>query len=412
MIGLHVDDRPLLEWISTILGTGIVINNKENTVSYFIITDTERLKTILFPIFDNFPLNTTKHLDYLSFKEALELAYHVNLSSLDNKNRTEIIDKIVDLKNKMNNKRTNFYINNNHIRITPYWLLGLIEGEASFQLYRKELVPAFSLSLNEIQRPVIEAIIQFLTGKLDKYSLFKATHSKLFNLSIDSPKSTSNTKSKLKLSITQLDYLINIFIPFLDTMVFKSKKGLDFEDFKFISTLIYQGKHLRSEIKDLILKISYSRNNFRLSTNKEKLSLKIVETPFLRQTELSKEELKINLKIFNSRNSYLSNLEKEVLLSEPSLIITNDEGAKINMTTGATGRHGPKLIRDVYVVEVENIDKTSTIYLSIIDCAKALGVSRATISKIIKTGNSLKGTTIVKIRKIPIFRKNKHTFTK
>jgi len=143
MIGLHVDDRPLLEWISTILGTGIVINNKENTVSYFIITDTERLKTILFPIFDNFPLNTTKHLDYLSFKEALELAYHVNLSSLDNKNRTEIIDKIVDLKNKMNNKRTNFYINNNHIRITPYWLLGLIEGEASFQLYRKELFIKF-----------------------------------------------------------------------------------------------------------------------------------------------------------------------------------------------------------------------------------------------------------------------------
>ena len=64
--------------------------------------------------------------------------------------------------------------------------------------------------------------------KLDKYSLFKAKHSKLFYLSIDSPKSISNTKSKWKLSITQLDSLINIFIPFLETMEFKSKKGLDF----------------------------------------------------------------------------------------------------------------------------------------------------------------------------------------
>ena len=160
--------------------------------------------------------------------------------------------------------------------------------------------------------------------KLDKYSLFKASHSKLFYLSIDSPKSMSNPKSKLKLSITQLDYLINIFIPFLETMEFKSKKILDFEDLKFISTLIYQGKYLRPEIKDLILKISYSMNNFRLSTNKEKLIIENIEIPFLRKTRISKEELEINPKIINSssRKSYLSNLEKEVLLNEPSLIIS------------------------------------------------------------------------------------------
>jgi hypothetical protein len=57
-------------------------------------------------------------------------------------------------------------------------------------------------------------------------------------------------------------------------MEFKSKKRLDFDNFKLISTLIYQGKYLKPEINDLILKISYSMNNFRLSTNKEKLSLK------------------------------------------------------------------------------------------------------------------------------------------
>jgi hypothetical protein len=55
MIGLHVDDRPLLELISRKLGIGIIKNNKENTVSYFIITDTEILKNNLFPVFDSFP---------------------------------------------------------------------------------------------------------------------------------------------------------------------------------------------------------------------------------------------------------------------------------------------------------------------------------------------------------------------
>ena len=141
-------------------------------------------------------------------------------------------------------------------------------------------------------------------------------------------------------------------------------------------------------------------NNFRLSTNKEKLSLYKLEAPVLRQTEISKEELKINSKNFNSRNSYLSNLEKEVLLNEPSLIISNDEGEKLNIQTG-------KLVRENYVVEVEKTDRTYSIYSSIIDCAKALGVSRSTISKIIKTGDSLESKKIVKISKIPVFRKSK-----
>jgi hypothetical protein len=92
--------------------------------------------------------NTTKYLDYINFKEALELSYDMNknFSNLDNYNRTIIIDKILDLKNQMNNKRTNFHINSKPIKIYPHWLLGLIEGEASFQLYRNDLVPAFSLS--------------------------------------------------------------------------------------------------------------------------------------------------------------------------------------------------------------------------------------------------------------------------
>lgn len=58
------------------------------------------------------------------------------------------------------------------------------------------------------------------------------------------------------------------------------------------------------------------------------------------------------------------------------------------------------------MIEVENTDKTSSIYPSILDCSKALGVSRSTISNRIKTGNNLEGTNIYKIRKIPIFRNN------
>lgn len=51
----------------------------------------------------------------------------------------------------MNKKRTKFNLPLNHIKISPYWLLGFIEGEGSFYLNRSKLTPTFSLSLTQIQ---------------------------------------------------------------------------------------------------------------------------------------------------------------------------------------------------------------------------------------------------------------------
>ena len=45
------------------------------------------------------------------------------------------------------------------------------------------------------------------------------------------------------------------------------KKGKDFIYFKIICRAVYDGAHKRDEIKSLILKLSYTMNNFRLSTN-------------------------------------------------------------------------------------------------------------------------------------------------
>jgi len=133
MIGLHIDDKPLLDFIQNNLGVGIVNTNKENTVSYFIISDTSVLKSVLIPIFDQFSLNTSKYLDYLSFKEAL-------LLELPHFSKTEIrlnhINKILNLKKNMNKTRIVFDLAFKHIKITPFWLLGFIEAEGSFFLRR------------------------------------------------------------------------------------------------------------------------------------------------------------------------------------------------------------------------------------------------------------------------------------
>ena len=77
---------------------------------------------------------------------------------------------------------------------------------------------------------MITAIVDFLLCQLDYYSSIKAKKTKLFNVSLEKEK--GNTKAKLKLSIYQIDYLNNLFIPFLDSLIFLSKKSLDYDDFK------------------------------------------------------------------------------------------------------------------------------------------------------------------------------------
>ena len=71
--------------------------------------------------------------------------------------------------------------------------------------------------MRQSQLPVIEAIIYFLIGKLDKYSFIKASNTKLFNLSLE--ESRGNAKSKVKLSILGasaiIDYLFNILFLFI-----------------------------------------------------------------------------------------------------------------------------------------------------------------------------------------------------
>lgn len=366
-IGLHIDDRPLLLFIQNNLNCGTVTSNKDQSACYFNIADTVVLKSVILPIFDNFNLNTTKHLDYLAFKEALLLEIP---QSNETDLRLEYSNKIINLKNNMNLKRTDYSLPLNHIKITPYWLLGLIEGEGSFHLRRNSLTPTFSLALTATQKPVLEAIICFLKGQLDKYSLVKVNETKLLNLSYE--KAIANSKPKFKLTILQIDYLMNIFIPFLENLHFNSKKRLDFEDFKCITTLIYQGKHNIPEVKDFILQLSYSMNNFRLSTSK------------INNISKGKEDLVISIN------------QKEIYLNLPPLYISNNEKQIISIQTG-------KIVRDIYVIEVENTQNIKTIYPSISHCAQAIGVSRPTLLNRIETGDPLLQKDLIKIRKVRVF---------
>jgi hypothetical protein len=68
---------------------------------------------VIVDILSLYPLNTTKHLNFMDFKKAYEL--YIN----SDKKSVELIDVIDNIKSGMNKSRIDFK-RNNDFKITPY----------------------------------------------------------------------------------------------------------------------------------------------------------------------------------------------------------------------------------------------------------------------------------------------------
>lgn len=126
--------------------------------------------------------------------------------------------------------------------------------------------PIFSFSQTEKQLPLLIKIKEYLIDNLgfDLYSIHKIKSSPIIMISTE--KAMRKSKPLARLIIKNIHLLNNYLIPFLSKENFITKKGEDFRDFKIICNAIYIGAHLREEIKLLIIKLSNTMNNLRLST--------------------------------------------------------------------------------------------------------------------------------------------------
>lgn len=87
---------------------------------------------------------------------------------------------------------------------------------------------------------------------------------------------TNKGKPTVTFDIRDLRILHNFFIPYLDKLDFLSKKSFDFSDFKILCQTAYTGAHKNDTIKDLMVKLSYSINDFRLSNYKGKIPRQVI----------------------------------------------------------------------------------------------------------------------------------------
>jgi len=260
-IHLHIDDKNLLFYIRDSLGVGTVnLREKSNSCSF--IVGNEKDLRLLLAIFDKYKLNGIKYLDYLDFIKAFNLYFGRSGSLTD-----EMRHDILELYEGINTGRTDFSMPFDHVvKITPYWLLGLIEGEGSFYLRRNPIRPGFQILLTAAQEPLLVKIKEYLENNLgfDQYSLWQIKNSSV--MSVTHKKAVGKGKPTVTFDIRDLRILQNYFIPFLNRLDFLSKKGLDFSDFKIICKTTYNGGHKNDELKSLLVKLSHAINDFRLSS--------------------------------------------------------------------------------------------------------------------------------------------------
>jgi len=110
------------------------IDNRTFDAGKFVVTRINDIINILIPFFDQYPLITSKYLNYLDFKEAAFIIYRSEHLTIQGR------AKLIELKGRMNNKRPwldkwNHCQKVNISQLNIQWLVGFIDGEGTFEYY-------------------------------------------------------------------------------------------------------------------------------------------------------------------------------------------------------------------------------------------------------------------------------------
>jgi len=155
----------LLFYIKRMLGVGHVTVEKSSDMACFRIRDRKQLAKVIFPIFDQFPLLTTKQFYYDRLKKAYCILEDNTLSKLERDQRMEDLLLIKPTADYVSPVWTGVTLpmsaKDVERIVTDPWLVGFIETEGSFYLVVKEkgvrIVHAFGLT-QKLDWLVLEAI--------------------------------------------------------------------------------------------------------------------------------------------------------------------------------------------------------------------------------------------------------------
>ena len=212
----------ILNYIKKELGVGSITKDSDSKAQYF-IRDRKVLKSTIIPIFDKYPLLTTKYYDYAKLKKALDILDDVSLSKEDKNNR---LIKIKDSKPQSNYVSPAWdnitlpltSVNSFNNVMSKSWVVGFIEAEGSFYLTNKDsdrIVHGFGLT-QKLDKVVLDAIALMIHIKnpvkykeLHNHYILDTTNSRAIENIIEFFKNTMKGVKSLEYRIWARSYTKN-----------------------------------------------------------------------------------------------------------------------------------------------------------------------------------------------------------
>jgi hypothetical protein len=309
----------------------VKVDHERAIVTYSIISKQEI--GIIIALFTKYNLNSSKHLNFLAFKQAF------TLYNEPNRDLKELKPIILGIISKMNSKRTDYTMPINHYRITKNWLIGFVEGDGSF-------------SYNTLTRNVIFSIAQKGNEDLLKEIARFLQKSSRINVPEDWVKVYLGYPGQFNLSVNNNYFIEAVLIPLFDSVKWYSKKYLDYKDFKSILKMIQKGFHYLPEGQALIERIVSQINNGRLSTSK--------------RTKLDRNLLMVDIEEFLKQPS-----NYEIREGRTFILSLN----RYRVDNSAIG-----------VLLVEKDGEVLKSFPSVAECAKYLGIARSTVKRRVENG--------------------------
>lgn len=184
----HEYNMRLLYFIKTQLGIGNINKEMKTKMVNYWIRDRKKLVEVIFPIFDNYLLLTSKYFNYLIFKEAYKILEDVNLTKTQ---RNELMFNLVKRDLSKDYTSPAWEIVNNKVSSTSEanlvmskaWLIGFTEAEGSFYLVNKSknrIVHGFEITqkLDLIVLSAIGYILGIKTSSKKTYPTVVTTNSR------------------------------------------------------------------------------------------------------------------------------------------------------------------------------------------------------------------------------------------
>lgn len=174
LIGQTNYNLRLLYYIKSMLGVGSVsaTDAKHNTAHYR-VRNIQHIIQYILPIFDTYPLLTSKYFNYDVFKKAILIMNDPSLSNQEKEEKISYLkaqslpdNYISPAWNSVNNKVTS--IVDAMSVMTKSWLIGFTEAEGSFYIVKKaplRLVHAFEIT-QKLEKIILEAIALILGLKV------------------------------------------------------------------------------------------------------------------------------------------------------------------------------------------------------------------------------------------------------